>query len=137
MIGIDVASALPDLRAAAASLMQDACNVSRPGEPTWNEEIGQHTPGVPVLVYAGKCQVQVPESVPGAPVAGEAEWAAAAVVVKVPVPGSESVKVGATVTITSAALDAGLVGQEYTVVGIPLAKTYATSRRLRCEAVAR
>ena len=137
MLGHDVAAALPALRAQAESLMVDSCTITAPAASTWDEDAGAHVPGVPTVVYSGPCRVQIPQSVPGAPVAGEAEWSTAAVVVSIPVVGSEPVRVGATVTITAAEHDSALVGAEYTVVGIPLAKTHATARRLRCEAVAR
>lgn len=132
-----ITAGLADLRALAESLMVDACVVTKPGAATWDESTGANIPGAPVTLYAGPCRVQVPESVPGAPVAGEAEWVTAATVVSLPVVGSEAVTVGATVTITDAAEDRALVGQEYEVAGIPLAKSHATTRRLRCVAVAR
>ena len=125
------------LRALDESLMIDTCTVSTDGSPSWDENTGTYSPGTPVSVYAGKCQVVRPEVAPGEPVSGEAEWASAAVVIKVPVAASVDVPVGATVTLTACALDAALVGQTLKVVGIPQAQTFATSRRLRCEAVAR
>lgn len=137
LIGADVATWLPELRAHAESLMQDSCTITAPGAPVWDEDTGAYVPGAATVLYAGRCRVQVPESVPGAPVAGEAEWTTSAVVVSVSVAGSESVAVGATVTITSATHDTALDDAEFRVVGIPLAKSHATARRLRCEAVAR
>jgi hypothetical protein len=137
MLGHDVAAALPALRAQAESLMVDSCTITAPGTPVWDEDAGAYVPGAPTVLYSGRCRVQIPQSVPGAPVAGEAEWATSAVVVSVPVAGSEPVKVGATVTITSATHDAALDDAQFRVVGIPLAKSHATARRLRCEAVAR
>lgn len=133
----DITPVLPDMRAEAESLMVDACTVTTSGVPVWDDGLGAYVPGAPVGVYAGRCRVQVPASAPGAPVAGEAEWATMAVVVSIPVAGTGSVDKGATVKVTACTHDAALVSREFTVVGLPLRKTFATARRLQCEGVAR
>ena len=61
----DVTRVLPELRAEAEALMVDACTVTGPGAPSWNDTTGTYTPGSPVTAYSGKCRVQVPVSVPG------------------------------------------------------------------------
>lgn len=137
MIVDDVTRVLPELRAEAEALMVDTCTITAPGAPSWNDTTGTYTPGSPVTAYSGKCRVQVPVSVPGSQIAGEAEWVTAATVVSVPITGSTTVDVGNLVTITACVNDPALVNKTFAVVGVPLRKTFATARRLHCQAVER
>ena len=124
-------------RRRAEALMVDACIVTDPATataPSWNDETGQwETPDAAPL-YAGRCQVQVPNVAEQSADAGERDWTVQAAIVKLPVTGSEDVEPGHTVTMTAATLDASLAGRRFTVRA-DHAKTFATARRLRCEEV--
>jgi len=129
MLAEAVAWALPELRRAAESLMVDTCTVC----PVTgvNESTGAPTLGT--AVYTGKCKVQTTQAQEANPEAGGATYTVQRYAVHVPV-GAFVPVVGHVVTITAAALDAGLVGRQYRVVAL-LHKTLATAQRLAVEAV--
>jgi predicted RecA/RadA family phage recombinase len=131
-----LADALPELRAAAESLMADRCTVTRPGvgAPTVDEGTGALVQPAGTPVYAGRCRVQVPNVAERDADAGERSWTVQAALVVLPVAGSEQVRVGDVVTVTAAVNDRALLGARYVVKALH-AKTHATARRLRCEAV--
>lgn len=126
----DIAAA----RAEDEANMVDACTITRPGEGTgpFNSETGQYDAPPPVTVYSGKCQVLIPTDIANATqvAAGEAEWTVQAGIIKLPVAGTEAVRVGQVATIDAAAHDSALVGREYGVTALHH-KTNARSRRLR------
>jgi len=128
-LGTDVAGALPFLRAQAESLMLDTCTVC----PVTgvNESTGAPTLGTGV--YTGKCKVQTSQAQEANPEAGGATFTVQRYAVHVPV-GAFVPVVGHVVTITAAALDAGLVGRQYRVVAL-LHKSLATAYRLAVEEV--
>ena len=129
MLGEAVAWALPELRRAAESLMLDTCTVC----PVTgvDESTGAPTLGTPV--YTGKCKVQTTQAQEANPEAGGATYTVQRYAVHVPV-GAFVPVVGHVVTITAAALDAGLVGRQYRVVAL-LHKSLATAYRLAVEEV--
>jgi len=131
-LGADIAAALPGLRAQAESLMVDSCVITSGGEPVWDEAAGEWSTPDGSVVYSGKCRVQLPNVAESNPVAGETEWTVTAAVVSLPVAGSEGVRIGHTVTVTSGVFDSRLSGTVYRVTG-EHKKTHATARRLRCE----
>lgn len=55
-LGADVLRTLPELQAAAESMMVDSCVIGAASEPVWNEETGTYEPGVTTPVYSGKCR---------------------------------------------------------------------------------
>lgn len=135
MIGYDIAAALPEMRRQAESLMLDSCTITRAGtgQGTWNEGTGSYDPPAPSTVYAGKCKVQTRDvQVANPDVAGReafvVDWT-----IHLPVVGSEDVRQGDLVHIDAAALDAALVGREFTVDG-PHLGTAKTARRLPVKA---
>lgn len=131
---MSAASAVAAGRVAAQALMVDACTITKPGAPVWNDATGKYTPGTPVTLYAGRCRVQVPNVAESVQDSGDRAWTVQDALVMVPVAGSEAVKVGHTVKVTACTLDAQLVGVEYTVTAMHH-KTFATARRLRCKEV--
>lgn len=137
-LGSDVLAALPELRAQAESLMTDACTITGPGStpPTWDPGTGQYADPPGSAVYTGACRVQLPQAQVGSPVAGEAEYTDTTVVVSLPW-GAPAVPVRALVTITGVGplSDPSLVGDGYTVSGLPSRKSQATASRLACDRV--
>ena len=135
-LGDDLAAALPVLRAEAESMMRDACTVSRASDapPVFNDETGLYEPATGSTVYSGRCQVQLVDVLPQVAVSGEADVSSQRAIVKLPVDGSEGVKIGDVVVITAATLDADLLGRSYVVRGLHH-KSFATARRLQCEEV--
>lgn len=123
-------------RAAAESLMVDACTITAAGaDGGFDDTTGQYgTSTAGAASYAGKCRVQVPNVVERSANAGERDWTLQAAIISVPIVGSEGVKVGHKVTIDAATSDSALQGRIYTVVA-EHHKTFATARRLRCEEV--
>lgn len=112
--------------------MLDTCTVkAKSGEST--DANGVVTPTYGAALYAGKCKVQSSGAQEANPEAGGAVYTVQRYAVHVPiaafVPAVDQV-----ITITAAALDAGLVGRQYRVVAL-LHKTAATAYRLGVEEV--
>jgi hypothetical protein len=122
-------------RAAAESLMVDACTITRPGagDPVFDPSTGGYTNPEPVTVHAGPCRVQV-----NAPDSTSEDFGGRSVTtspLRVSVPMSVTgVRQQDLVTITAAALDPDLAGRTFRVEYAP-AKTHMTARRLECEEV--
>lgn len=132
MLGDDIAAALPELRAQAESMMVDTCKVEYVNGTTWDEGSGTSVPAYATR-YEGKCRVQTTLTSEANPNAGEREWTVQSLTVAVPM-SAIGFEVGDRVTITSAALDADLVGRVFTVVALAH-KTHMTARRLRVDEV--
>lgn len=122
-------------REAADARMVDACTVTRDssGAGTINEANGQLTPDPPTVLYTGPCEIQMPQAVEQAVVAGDAEAIVQAVVVKLPVTAETGlIRVNDRVHIDACTFDPSLPGKEYRVRALH-GKSFATARRLRCE----
>jgi hypothetical protein len=121
-------------REAAESLMVDACTITRAstGAPVVNSNDGTLTPQAPVVVYTGKCRIQLPDTMDKPAETGGEYLSTQSALVSLPVTGSEAVTVGDVVTVTSSTLDVDLTGITYVVRGLHR-KSHATARRLRCE----
>lgn len=130
---VDLGYAVAAARAAAESLMVDACVIEREtaehGE--WNEDSGDYDPAPTQAVYAGPCQVQAPDYAVQDAAAGERIVALQQITVKLPVASSAGVRIDDLVRVTRATYDPDLEGRTFTVLGLHH-KTYASSRRLRC-----
>jgi len=131
-LGTDIAAVLPHLRAAAESLMLDACTVGNPTGTITNQTTGVVTVTY-TNVYTGKCKVQSTTSAPANPTVGGATFTVLRSEVHVPV-GAFTPDDGQVVTITACALDALLVGRVFRVVSL-LHKSQATAYRLGVEEV--
>lgn len=119
-------SALALGRAAAESLMLDACTIMRPGEPVTDPDSGVVSNGS-TLVYSGKCKVQSKDSSTSSPEAGGHSFTVVSRQVHIPA-GSADVLDDDVVTITSATLSQ-LVGKVYRVDGFT-PDSYDTAFRL-------
>lgn len=116
--------------------MVDSCRITRPSTaaPGRDDSTGQTTPAEPVNVYEGICEVQLVDVLPQREVAGEAVVVSQRAIVKLPVDGSEAVRINDDVAILTATNDARLADAKYVVRGLHH-KSHATSRRLQCEEV--
>lgn len=131
--GPTLAAAVASARAAAESLMVDACTITGPPTAGAWDPVTQTTGSTPgPVLYEGPCRVQVPSVQPAEADAGGRQWVTRTVVVSVPV-ACPVVPAMSVVTVTAAALDPELTGP-YRVVAA-LAKTAASARRLTCEEV--
>lgn len=119
-------------RVAAEREMRDACTVKTVTSST-NQTTGVVTDTYSAALYSGKCKVQTYEAQESNPQAAGATYTVQRYSVHVPV-GAFVPAVGQVITITAAALDAGLVGRAYRVVAL-LHKTAATAYRLGVEEV--
>jgi len=145
MIGDDLSAALPELRAQAESLMQDACTVTVPGEGRgpWNDDAGTYDPPPAVTLYAGKCRVRQPNTGGNEADAGETTFNVSDRIVSLPMSGDgyaagiTGIPVGATVTIAavSPVSDPFMVGKTFTYLSPASQQTHSTARRLRCKEV--
>jgi hypothetical protein len=144
-LGQDIAAALPELRAQAESLMQDACTITVPGEGRgpWNDETGTYDPPAPVTLYSGKCRVRQPNTSGNTADAGEATFSVSDRIVSIPLSGSGyasgvvGIPVHATVTMTAVSPvgDPAMVGKAFTYLSPASQQTHPTARRMRCKEV--
>lgn len=138
MLADEIAAVLPELQAEAEALMVDTCRATSPGEKVWDDDSGTYTPGPPVVVYEGRCQV--PTTYPAAQdaSAGETAWGKGFITVKVParqLPGDVgdplSIVDGHTITVTSVSPPMELA------VRVVVPQTWEKSRKVSCERVTR
>jgi len=106
--------------------MVDACSVRRVTGTSLNETTGAYT-DTTVVVYSGKCRVQVRNAATAAlPLSGDREVVSFMLEVQTPM-SAASFAVGDMVTIT-ASVDSQLVGRIFRVREV-FHKTHATQRR--------
>jgi hypothetical protein len=117
MLADDLATALPELRAAAESLMTSTVTITRPGESTWDE----------AMVYTGRCKVQTFQAFEAEPDAGGAQRVIQRYYLHVPVSAGVFLP-GDRAEITASA-NPLLVGNVY-VVAAPHEKDWQTAQRL-------
>ena len=130
MFAAAIVGALPELRAAAVSLMLDTCTVQAVTGVTTDPLTGVDVPTYSTL-YTGRCRVQTFQPQESNPEVGGATLTVQRYSVHVPV-GAFVPAIGQVVTITAAALDPNLAGRAFRVVAL-LHKTAATAYRLGVE----
>lgn len=122
-------------RAFAEEQMIDACEVRGPGRASFTAVEG-YTPPEGDVVYAGKCRVQVTDSLNAeTPEVGGRLVTVQKLVLQLPV-AATGLKVGQIATVTAASLDPELVDRTFRVTAVHH-KTHATAHRLQCEEVTR
>lgn len=126
-------TALARGRVAAESLMVDACAVTRAGSSTTDDLTGAVT-STPATQYSGKCKVQQSQALGQRVDAGEASTVLLRLEVHLPVTGSQAVRRGDLVTVTSSVNDPDLVGKVFRIHD-DHHKSFATARRLGVEEV--
>lgn len=133
---VNAGPALARGRAAAESLMVDACTIRRRTGEATDLVTGVVTPQWSP-VYTGRCKVQQSTlgaaSEPADP--GEASVRLVAYSLHLPVATSAGLRDGDEATITAATHDPDLVGRVFTILG-DAGKSYATARRLEIQEVA-
>lgn len=127
---------LSDAVSALADLMDDDCAVyatTPTSETVLQESTGRLVPLEPEsTVYTGRCMVRTVNRVSqysrdgGRPTFSEYSSAS------VPLEGSEAIREGHILIVTSSRRDAGLVGRRYRVTGVS-AGTLAVTRKLQLE----
>lgn len=125
------ASVLARGRRAAAAGMVDACEITRrvagsqQTDPLDGTVTYQHA-----VIYTGKCEFQQ-QSAPwaGPATVGQAGLRLSALMLKLPVDGSDGVEVDDVVTCTASQHDTELVGRRFVVAGTHHA-SHKTARRL-------
>lgn len=133
MIGADVAAALPEMRAAAESLMLDQGRALRLGEPVYDPDEQTSTPAVEEL-FESRCKVK--SGAIQAAVIQLGERTAAVVKVELHLPiSTPPLRAGDEWEVTEPhALSAVPVGRRYRVIS-PFEKSLATARRYDVEEV--
>lgn len=128
----DVLGALPDLQAAAESLMIDQCVVERATGEVTDPVTGVVSEGWEAI-YSGKCKVQSRTAVATEPMAGGHRFTIEQLAVHFPV--SVPCRLDDRVTITAAALDPHLVGLQFRLTELPRG-SIRTANRWNAELVA-
>jgi len=130
---VTIRSALVTGQGLALQLMVDACTISRTtGAGVQDETTGRVTPTTTQL-YAGQCQIRVPQAVAETPEVGDRTATLQRLIVKVPLT-VEDVRIGDVVAVTAAANDPELVGRQFVVSALHH-KTYPTARKLAAEEI--
>jgi len=131
-------------RAEMESLMLDRCRITKPDPdapaPVLDESTGQYPPVPRIVVYEGKCRIQVKADINSNVVettAGEREWTYLTMTLQLPVepgPGdigsSSNVRPDNIAEMLSCPTDASLEGRLMNVQGL-YHKSQATHRRFR------
>lgn len=129
-------------RVAAERLMVDTCRITRapqpedPGytAPVFDEDTGQYSGPPRVVVYQGKCRVQVRSDINSNAVegvVGEHEWTYRTLTVELPIAGTEEVKPNCTLEVLTSPLDPSRVGIVINLMADTKNKTHSTHRRYR------
>jgi hypothetical protein len=144
----DIEATVAEGRAEMESLMLDRCRITRPTRPdeadyvppVLDETTGQYPTPARVVVYEGKCRIQVKADINSNVVettAGEREWTYLTMTLQLPVrPGrgdkgsSEAVRPDNILELTRCCLDPDLEGRLLNIQGT-YHKSQATHRRFR------
>jgi len=136
-LGMDIAAALPELRANAESLMTDTCVVTNTTPGAWDDATGTYGAPVVTNVYTGRCQLAKTEPSASDSESGEATWVSGATMLKLPMTlGPDdtgdplAVTTGHTVSVTSR-------GNLALSVRFAIPQTFEKSRKVACERVTR
>jgi hypothetical protein len=111
----DILAVLPELRAAAESLMVDTCRITSAGEVVTDPDTGDVTT-TRETVYEGKCKVQSKDSAVSNPEAGGASFTVVSRQIHIPANAAEILD-GYEVEITASLLNSFTVGKVYRVEG--------------------
>lgn len=129
-IGEAITEALPQLQAAAVSLMVDECVVTRAGSGEWepDPDTGYEVPPEPTVVYEGPCKVATYAPYESTKDIGGKEVAVQRYSIHTPV-GAGPFEVGDVVDITVSANEPATLGREFRVAGLH-EKTWQTAQRM-------
>ena len=128
-LGADVVAVLPELRAAAESMMVDSCTIT--GDPitrVWDEDTSSYV-DTPTTKYTGPCEVKS-ENVQAAQADAQGQLLVVqSLVLKLPVLSSTGVDVDDIAVLDTCQFDPQLVGKKLRVGGAHH-QSFATARRL-------
>lgn len=115
--------------------MVDTCTIAEPATETFDPDTGDYTTTPGAILYAGKCRVQVSDSIgTDGEAVGEQLVVSEKVTVSIPA-SADPVPINSVVTITAVAdVSTVAVGATYRVTGSH-AGSHKTARRLPCEMV--
>lgn len=127
-------------RAAIEALMIDTCRITGPGagDPVFNETTGQYDMPARVVLYEGKCRIQVRSDINSnavEAVIGEHEFTYRTATLQLPVDGTGGVRPDSVATLVTCPLDPALEGAEFNIQAETKGKTHATHRRYRIREV--
>lgn len=143
----DIGATLNEGRAEMESLMQDRCRITKPGvgKGPFNETTGQYDPPDPIVVYVGRCRLQVKADINSNVVettAGDREATYLTGTLQVPIYQVDDDGVGTTGAVRpdnvaemlTCVHDSTMVGRLFNVQGTHH-KSHATHRRFRVREV--
>ena len=129
MIGHDIAAVLPELQAAAESMMVDTCTITREGAGWVKDPVtGRDVPAPPTTVYEGRCKVASYQPYEATPEVGGMTEVLQRYAVHVPVTAGPF-EVGDLITITAGANQPTTRDRTFRVAGLH-EKTWQTAQRL-------
>lgn len=134
-LGGDLTAALPQLRAAAESMMIDTWTGTRgAGAPVLDTETGEYT-STSATVYTGPGRLRFRSNAAVLGVDAQTQnLVQQQPTLSLPVAGSEGVRIGDTFTCTAAVNDSAVVGTVVRVTGVHV-QTYSTARRFPVELI--
>lgn len=123
-------------RLAIEALMIDRCVIRKfdPDDRVWDEPTLQYYPGAGVIVYSGKCRVQVRSDINAnavEAVIAEHEWTYRTATVQLPIEGTSDITADCVLELTASPLDPDRVGIVLNLQADSKGKTHATHRRFR------
>ena len=133
-------------RRAMEAIMIDSCVITRdrlpsdPGyvEPVLDEATGEYPPMQRVVVYRGRCRIQVRSDINSnavEAVIGEHEFIYRTATLQLPVGCAGNIPPNSVVTMLTCPLDPDMVGREFALQAENKGKTHATHRRFRIKEV--
>lgn len=126
-LGIDVYGQLPFFQQQAESIMTDTVQITREGQPVWNESEGKYEP-VTTNVYSGRARVRDSSS-QGARVDDvNADTTVLNLIISLPLHEGADVNIGDIAEVMDTVTNPRVVGNKYRLME-PVESTYASSRR--------
>lgn len=127
-------------RALAEAHFVDTCRITKSGigKGPFNETTGQYDPPPRVLVYEGRCRIQVRSDINSnavEAVVGEHEWTYRTGTMQLPMAGTGDIKPDYVAEILTCPFDESMVGRQYNMQAESKGKTHATHRRYRIREV--
>lgn len=130
-LGADIAAALPEMRAAAKSMMTDTAQVHGLPVKTWNETTSSYDMVAP-LVYTGPSRVKIADALVQVVDAQSQQLAVQRLTASFPVAQNTVFPESFTVKIIASQTDEALVDRIFRITG-PHSQTHSTARRYPVE----
>jgi hypothetical protein len=127
-LGADIAAALPELRAAAESMMRATFRITRAGGETWNPETLQNDSTL-TTVYEGPGRLRAINTQDKGGDAADQAFIESQFTLSLPIVGSEGIEKDDVAECVEDPSDAAMTGRRF-VVTWPAAQSDASARRL-------